>query len=344
MSDPYLSPVGKNAGCSRRHAIKVFAAATGGALLGGPLMLRASGAPWDHHRLSTQLAPEGAPLGVNQRYAYEQQIRQTGPTLALEPDGKRVWTSWTTARNGTENIWLRPFSADDRRWGDALCVSEAQEPVLAIANQSEIAFVGGRVLVVWTEYTPHSWRLQARSIDSVSGHLGPTYTLAGSAQRPEIISNPALAVVGDQAVVAWQAKPAEGRSFAVLARFLHSDGQPGGDAFAVSAGPDRDCCRPAVAAAPDGRGFAIAYDRQDGLGTQNVYLVTFDAHGTAHGTAHATARSSPLAVTSHPASDLCSALAYAPDGEMLWVAWHSNRRSHAGWDIPHWYRLAALRL
>ncbi|GAF88288.1 unnamed protein product, partial [marine sediment metagenome] len=28
----------------------------------------------------------------------------------------------------------------------------------------------------------------------------------------------------------------------------------------------------------------------------------------------------------------------------LWVAWHSNRSGVDGWDIPRWYRLAALRL
>ncbi|MCP4249556.1 MAG: hypothetical protein GY778_21150, partial [bacterium] len=336
MTDCYLTPIDEDPGCSRRHAIRVFAAAAGGAVLGGPLLRRASGTPWEHQCLSTQLKPDGSPLGVDNRYAYEKQIRQTAPTLALEPDGTRVWTSWTTARSGSESIWLRPFSDSDSAWGDALCVSETKEPGGPVANQSEIAFVGGRVLVVWTEYTGNGWRLEARSIDPASGQLSSVVTLAGSSERSEFISNPALAVVGDHALVAWQAKFAAGRNFAVLARLLHSDGQPKGDAFAVSTDPGRDCCRLAVAAAPNGQGFAIAYDQQDGPGTQNVYVVTYDTPGTSS--------PYPLAVTSHPASDLCPALAYAPDGEMLWVAWHSNRRGAAGWDIPHWYRLAALRL
>ena len=88
-----------------------------------------------------------------------------------------------------------------------------------------------------------------------------------------------------------------------------------------------DCCRPAIAC--DKKGLIwISWDQGAGPGNQNIFICSCEKNTPGE----------PIQVTSHSAADLSSALAVDPDNR-LWIAWHSNRRGNAEWDIPRWFQL-----
>lgn len=334
MPNRYLMPVISNRACSRRHAIKIFAGCVGGTLLAGRLPSALADLPWGEEPVAIRLRPDSSPLALQPGQSYGKALRQLDPALALEPGGERLWTCWTQLHEEREAVLLRSFSIRDGEWGPVLAVSEAGSADTA-AHEPELTFVGGRLLVVWSQLDAAGCTLHARTLDTPAGQLGPGHLLAGRPGEPESHAHPAIATTGQRAIVVWQAKLAGQKTHSVLARFVNQDGGPAGDVLEIATDAARDCCRPAVAAAPDGQHYAVVFERQDRPGTQNVYLSIV--------TAEAGRVDPPRAVSNHPASNLAPAVAHSPDGDWLYVAWHSNRRGEDGWDIPRWYRLAALR-
>ncbi|MFQ5806220.1 MAG: CehA/McbA family metallohydrolase [Phycisphaerae bacterium] len=335
MTNRYLTPMDQPRGCTRRHAIKVFAACAGGVILSNRLPGALADLPWGEQPISTQLHPDGTPLSLGSGQPYKSAPRQAYPTLTLERGGRRLWTSWAQLQEGREAVLLRSFSIRDEKWGPALGLAEADASGMGAAYESEIAFVGNRLVVVWSQFDTAGWALRARSLDPATQRLGPACRLAGAPDAGEIHWHPAVVSIADRAMVVWQAKRGGERHFRILARTLAPDAEPIGETFEIVADEGRDCCRPAVAAPPSGRCLAVAFERHDCPGTQNIRLVMVDADRREVGDRRT--------VSTHPASDVSPALAYAPDGELLWVAWHSNRSGDRGWDVTPWYRIAALR-
>jgi hypothetical protein len=334
MSNSYLTAVDHKCGCTRRHAIKVFAACAGGVILGGRLSRALADLPWGETPPAEMLQPGRLPLSPGREEVYGKAERQAHPALALEPGGKRLWTSWTQLHRGHESILVRAFSLADKRWETPLEMTLPDQD-RGPAHESEIAFADGRLVVVWTELTGTAWVLLARTLDPASGQAAPIVQVSTPRLGGTLPGHPALAANGQSVLAVWHARPAGRENYAILARVLTPDGGPVGEELEVAVDPERDCRRPAVAASPDGKRFAVTFQRHDRPGTQNIYLVTIDAETREV--------SEPQPVTTHPASDLSPALAYSPDGELLWVAWHSNRRGEDGWDVTPWYRIATLR-
>ena len=328
-----MSDSNTSIGVTRRHAIQIFAAGVGSTLLLKSNTLAWADLPWGEESTATLLKADTSPLVLGNGYRYSNGSRQIAPALALEPHGGRLWTSWTEQAKDREAIFLRPFSIQEGTWGPALEVNEP-DSVDGNTYESDIAFIDGQLVAVWSQVSRTGWSVHARAIDPATSKGAPAQRLSGSAEG-EFHAHPVIAVAGERLLVVWQAQRRGYKTYAVLGCFVAADGRPIGDVFEVASDPDRDCCHPAVAAAPDGGTLAVAFDRQDRAGTQNIYLVTIDARN-----GHCSA---PRPVSNHPATSVAPALAYSPDGEWLYVVWHTNRRGEDGWDIPRWYRLAALR-
>ena len=336
MAEQSLSPLLRTQKCSRRHAIKIFAAAAGGLVCRRRLLGSTGQVPWDGIRTAKALTPDALPLSLGGEFPYRPQTDQRHPTLALAPGGERLWTSWTRTHRGADGIWLRSFSTQTMHWGEPLPVSEHHRSPRRIAHESEITFVGGKLLIVWSEWTENGWTVCARSFDPATMEFGDVSRLAGGGGTGEVHFRPVAASAENRALVVWQGKSAAGNTFGILSRLVDQSGCPVTDVTDVTADSARDCCHPSVAAAPDGEGFAIAFDRQEQPGTQNVHLVLVDGRSGE--------RCEPIQVSHHVATDLRPAVEYSPDGRYLWVAWHSNRKGEDSWDIPRWYRLRVLRL
>lgn len=334
MPDRYLIPVRQDRVCSRRHAIKVFAGCVGGTLLAGRLPRALADLPWGEEPAATRLHPDISPLSVQAGQDYGKALRQLDPALVLETGGERLWTCWTQLHDERETVVLRSFSIRDGQWGPELAVSESGAGD-TVPHEPELVCIGSRLLAVWSQLGATGGTLCARTLDMATGKLGPVQLLAGGSDPQEMHAHPAIAAAGGRALVVWQAKPTERKTHVILGSFLDPDGKLAGDTLEIAADAERDCCRPAVAAPPDGQRFAVVFERQDRPGTQNVYLAAV--------TAQSGQVDSPRAVSNHPASNLAPAVAYSPEGDWLYVVWHSNRRGEDGWDIPRWYRLAALR-
>ncbi|MFH1746984.1 MAG: CehA/McbA family metallohydrolase [Planctomycetota bacterium] len=335
MTIEYLTPVDDGGGCTRRHALKVFAACAGGVVLGSRLPRGWADLPWGEHPAAAVLEGRTRPPLLGETLSYGKARRQAHPTLAVELMAGRLWTSWNQFSGKCEAVMLRSFDINARSWSTPVALSAADLPMLA-AGESALAVVGSSVLVVWSQFGPYGWSLLARALDTKTGKLSAAQLVAGERKSQEVHLQPAVAVCGERALLVWQAKLGRQAPFVVLGRVLDAGGRPLSETLALAADDKHDHCQPAVAARPDGSGYVVAYDRQDAPGTQNVYVTQLAADKLEPGKA--------VDVSRHPASDLAPALAFSPAGDYLWVAWHSNRRGEDGWDIPRWYRLAALRM
>ncbi|MBU0640536.1 MAG: CehA/McbA family metallohydrolase [Planctomycetes bacterium] len=335
MKNHELIAIDGGGGCTRRHAIKIFAACAGGAVLGRCVPRAWADLPWSEEPPAALLSGDSKPLALGRESSYKSAARQAYPALAREPSGKRLWTTWSQLHGDREAILLRCFDIRDEKWNDVQSVSTPDADAATAAYEAELAFVGGRVVVVWSQWNGDGWTLHVRSFDPQTGQFGDAQTLAGTPGAGEVHCHAALAAGHERALVVWQGKAGGSERYAVFGRLLDVRGAPLGDVFGMGVDEERDCCRPAVAARPDGSGFAVAYERHDQPGTQNIYVAQLNADGVPIG--------QPQALTQHAASDVAPALAFAPDGGWLWVAWHSNRQGTQAWDVTPWYRLAALR-
>ncbi len=318
---------------SRRHVIQVFAAGVGSVLLPRRGALAWADLPWGEEPSATLLRPDGTPLALGTGQRYDKGARQIAPALTLVPHAGRLWTAWAEATKEREVIRLRSFSMQEGAWGPALELSASGDSA-GDAYESDLALVGDQLVAVWSQVGRDGWSVNVRALGLATGEFAPVQRLSGSTEG-EFHGHPAIAVVGNRALVVWQAKCRRDKTFTILGHFLTPDGRPAEGVFEIAADLERDCCHPAIAAAPDGRAFAVAFDRQDRPGTQNVYVVTVDSRSGRC--------MEPRPVSNHPAANVAPAIAYSPDGEWLYVAWHTNRRGEDGWDVPRWYRLAALR-
>ncbi len=341
MINRYLEPETPDDGCTRRHAIKTFAAVAG-AYVAGTLPGRAgAGLPWDERRSAALLGPDGSPPVLGPRHAYGESERQSAPTLVYEPGAERLWTAWTGLTGESERVLLRPFAITDESWGSVIPISATDAAGSPIAGPSALAVVDGSVLVVWSQRSGGGWEIMVRSVDAASGQAGEIHRLAGGKDEAGVHWRPDIAAAGPEALVVWQARLTDGR-FGVLGQRVGPDAVPLGGRIVIAVTAGKDCCRPAVAASPAGDCCAVVFDRQDAPGTQNVYLAIVES-GTDKSTPPIPPIP-PIPVSRHPASNLTPAVAFSPDGQFVWVAWHSNRHGDDGWDIPRWYRLAACRV
>jgi hypothetical protein len=334
----HLEPMHPAGGCTRRHAIKVFAAAATGAILEASTTRRLHAAlPWGEQRDAELLEADGAPLHAGPARSYEKQIRQADPTVVLEGGGSRIWTTWSSFRDGAERILLRSFVPASRQWGEVSAVSEHDVENDGPASDAEaVCTEDGRLIIIWVQRVGGGWMLCMRAFCSQTGELGPVRVLAGSPDGRQVIRRPALATNGRAALATWEVQGRPGDAFEIHGRLISADGSPLGRTIAIAADAGGDCCRPAVAGHPRAEAFAVAYDRQEGPGTQNVHLVFVNSQSGAI--------ADRRQASAHPASDLTPALAWSPDASLVWIAWHSNRAGRDGWDIPRWYRLAAFRV
>ncbi len=329
MCDNHLIPLSD--GCTRRHALKVLSACFGGAVL-GPWLPRGSAAlPWGETPRATLLEPGGTPLTLGEEVAYGRGRRQACPTLVAEAGqrGRRLWTSWVALAGEREALFLRNFDTTTGTWGTPI---ELSDPTETTATDGELAVVGAHVLSVWLSRQGDAWQVRGRRV-ACDGDTSGDVALLHETPAGGVALYPGIATTAHGALIVWQEHDPASGQFVIRGRHLDLTGQPRGDVFDIARDGQRDCCHPAVVASPTDDTFAVAFDRQDAPGTQNVY-VTFVTNGQVP--------DKPLPATDHPASDVAPALAFTADGEHLWVAWHSDRRGD-GRDITPWYRLAALR-
>jgi len=317
---------------TRRHVIQTFVAGIGSRLLPASTLRAWADLPWGEETTAVLLGRETAPLHLRDERRYEAAARQIAPALVFDARSDRLWTSWAELSGQREVLRIQSFLLAENTWGPVL---DATAPESAEnAYESDLALVNGRLIATWSQVARRSWSIAVVVVDPAGGHVSPVRLVAGSGED-EFHAHPAIAAGGDRALIVWQVRRQERGTYAILGRFVGVDGRPVGDPFEVSETPDADCCHPAIAAAPDGQTFAIAFDRQDAPGTQNIHLVVVDSRTGQ--------RRAGWPVSHHPASDVAPALAFSPDGAWLFVAWHTNRRGEDDWDIPRWYRLAALR-
>ena len=336
MNESHLQPFGFQGKVSRRHAIKTFTAVAAGAVFADPLSkLYGETIQADEHG-ALLLTPDSSPHALGEVPKYDSSPRQSAPTLIWDEQNKKVWTTWTRLSGGKESVFLRSFTPETQTWSERIRISGKTAPSLHQAGESAVALVNGRLLVVWPEFDGQCWTLFGRSFDPSTGSVGKINTLASANDGYGLCSLPSLCSGRRQTLLTWQAKDERTGPFKIQACMINADGSPVGKTITIAGESDHDCCRPATAYLPDNGKFAIAYDRQDRPGTQNVCVSMFDpSSGLAD---------KPIPVSNHPATDIAPSLACSPDGKLLWVAWHSNRKGADGWDIVRWYRIRTLRL
>jgi hypothetical protein len=313
---------------SRRHALKTFAAAAGGALVASSRVL--GDLPWGEPEWTPQIERSGK-LTLLSGHDYEKEIRQDFPTIVMEPDGRALWTTWTQAQNGVESILARRFDIAAEKWEAPIPISTLEKSTRSAA-QSEAVFVDGRLLVVWSECDGPRWYLLSRSLNAATKELGAINIIAGEADTAGYNSRPALVTGGSSgAFLAWQAKPAGAKVFNISTCLLYPDGKPLDKPQSITTSDQGDCCRPAVAMSQ--QRAAVAYDAHQVAGSQNIFVAV--SQGQA---GHL------LSASRDAATNIAPSLAWSPDGDTLWVAWQSNRCGESGWDIPKWVHVSGYRI
>ncbi len=332
VSNDYLVPFDGEFRCSRRHALAVFAAA-GGLVVTRPFARALATDGWGDPSQSTMVDADGKGFRLAGGLPYEKPLGQSHPTLALDPSGSRLWTTWTRSGDRGAEIDLRSFSIPAMQWEDVHPVS-ADEAARGAAHESEIASVGDRLVIVWAAYTADGWKMFSRAFDPASGVFGACHQLSGGSSGVRL--HPAIAAAGDRAFAIWQETSNGKGAFEIVGRAVGADGAPVGEVVHLSDSPEKDCCHAAIGASPDGDRLAVVFDRQDAPGTQNIYVVLIGRDGSR--------QSDLMRASVHPATDILPAMTFSPDGKLLWVAWQTNRDGTAGWDIPRWYEVRALKL
>lgn len=317
---------------NRRQFLSTFAySAAGAAALGAaPSRALAAWTRWEPPLQSLLLGTDETPgLEPDEMAEVQGGVALGDPVIAREASG-RLWLCWTDLVGDGERILLRSFDPASGEWGELIHVNDGQEasPFGVLAYNAQIAVAGNRLLIVWVAGAPPRGRLMARSFSPGGGLSGASVVSEGRA-----LVRPAL-TGGRIPAVAWE-EEIDGRS-AVRVRALDADGAGQGSIIDLSGMPGRDCRRPALALSPDGRLLAYAFDAAGGGGHDVFTGLRSLGPGGIGPAQHRTQ------VTRHPASDIAPALAFSHDGALLWIGWHSNRAEGDTWDIPRWYRLAAM--
>ena len=160
MNHDELIPLDSNRQCTRRHAIKVFGAAAGGAVLSQPLAQALAELPWGEEEQSTMLSDGGQGVRCGKQHTYPGRNLQNSPTLVLDAHRNQLWTTWTRRHKKHERIWARSFSIANESWGDPIAVSDENSCESYPAHQSTAILLEDRLLVAWNEYGPSGWTLR----------------------------------------------------------------------------------------------------------------------------------------------------------------------------------------
>lgn len=321
----------RSIGLDRRAFLETFLIGAGGLTTLGAVPLRALAAPvsWHPPRSGLMFGEDPTP-GVD---AGELQTIAEGtgtgwPSIARGADGT-LWVLWTQMDGDEERIHLGRLGAQGVDGFGPIPFSGTTSA--ALAYQPQLVVTPRGLLALWAA----GGAIQSLLISPGAESLGaaPVRTLAaGQCRRPCAVAT------ASGTVVAWEER-VDGK-FAIRAAMLSDEGDLRVEPFALSTFPDRDCRRPALAVSPHGDEIAFAFDSHDGPGTHNVHAGRLLVDGLA-GFAREPRRTHHQ-ITHHPASDIAPALAHSLDGKWLWIGWHSNRRGEAEWDIPRWFRLAAM--
>ena len=326
MREAFLELVGSDGKVTRRHAIKVFAACAGGVALGGATHGLAD-PPWGETAPAEMLAADGRPLALGVSKRYGGAARQAYPTLAIEPGGQRLWTSWIELDGAREALKLRSFDVAGEKWGQEIALDGASAAA-GNAGANEIVPVGDRLIAAWIEYGPGGSRLLVRSAGLRDGALSDVVEVAPAAAQAEY---PALVAAGERALLVWQAKPKPGGRYMVFRVFLDPSGALMGEPQFIAGDGVRDHRKPAIAASPAGDEFSLVYEVLERGRPPLIVLSPLNAN--------ASSSTRSYALSDHPAGGYAPAVAYGPDGKFLWVAWQSNQRGADSWDITPWYQL-----
>lgn len=240
-----------------------------------------------------------------------------------------LWLAWTA--NGS--VMLARSGAGGAGFGTAVEVSRAG-PLLdtgADARPALVVFPGGRVLVAWGAFKDGSWNAQVWVASSEDGvHFGAPHPLSADTASQRF---PALALAADGSLIAaWLDKRTVAanrqrgfrQSSAALAVARSVDG---GRSFGIERiVQDRtcECCRPALAAAADGRAviaFRNVFDDRE----RDHALVIVDRSGAV--------RAAHRIAEDHWGVDVCPhhgpAVAIDADGR-IHVAWFTQGAARQG--------------
>jgi len=255
------------------------------------------------------------------------------PAVSLDAADRPV-VAWV-AEDGTANrVFVMTFDPKQETWSRRLAVSGGEDGVGWLAFQPQVASAGDRMMIVWTETRDRAWRIMSRSFNPADASLSPVVPLASSDVDGFIAWKPSVVSISEGRVaVAWEERARTGEPFGVRVRCVDKDGQPVGGTWSTEDSADGDCCRPSLALHPDGRTAALVYDRYENNGTTNVYLALLSVPECA--------TVDDARVTAHPATDIAPDAVFSPDGSLVWVGWHTNRKGDDEWDLPRWYRVRA---
>ncbi len=301
----------------------------------GPLATRALGnaVPFIPPEEGVELLPDGAAPFLKRSATVAKSAYAAYPSMAVTRAGQ-PWASWAEETDGMSVIRVQSLDPEKDSPGtvETLAVSAAGWS----AYQPAMAASGDRVAVVWTETDGKAWRIRFAERVAGSGAPAAPWTVAESSEPGSAVWRPSVAAAADGPfLLAWENKPRGDAAFQVCFCHVKPGAVTASEFFAVDDGTKGDACRPSVAAAAGGDRFGIVWDRYTGDGTTHVFVAEYRA-----------GENRPIAppkqVTRHPATNLAPDCRYSPDADTLWIAWHTNARGDDEWDIPRWYRVAAL--
>jgi uncharacterized protein DUF3604 len=317
-------------GLDRRHFLQTFLVSAAGATAMGALPIRtpAAWASWEPARVSLRLGADptaGVELDESEEVAGG--VALGDPSICRADDGT-VWIAWAEMQGDHERIHLRSLNPATGVWGTPVTLNEEQGE-MTFAYQPRIAISGNGLIAVWIEQRETTRRLVSRAI-------GSDLTLSDTSviSQATMLNRPAIVQCQTDLLVAWEEKV--GDHVAIRAQRIGAQGDSAGEVRDLSQMPDSDCRRPAMAISPTTGRVSLAFDVREGAG-HSICLMELPASGNL-----TRVTSEPHRITHHPASDIAPDLAFSPDGSRLWIGWHSNRGSADTWDVPRWYRLAAM--
>lgn len=258
------------------------------------------------------------------------------PALTLDPNGRPV-VAWADENGTLDRIFLMVFDPEKETWGKKIAVAGEESGQGWLAFQPHVAVLGEKSLVLWTGTKERKWRIVAKVFDAGRDTLSPLIPLVESDADGFIAWKPAaVSLPGGGVAFAWEERPGAGKPFVVRVRCLDASGKPTGASWSTSSSAGEDCCRPSLALHPDGKTLALVYDRYEGGGTTNVHLALLSVpECTLLGESR---------ITHHPATDLAPDAVFNPDGSLLWIGWHTNRKGKDEWDLARWYRVRAYNV
>lgn len=210
----------------------------------------------------------GNPLGLGFQVNSYTTGSQSGPTVAMDPNGRFViaWTSEGQDGDGY-GVYARRFDADGIPQGN-----EFQVSYYTTGNQSYPAVAmdpNGRFAITWhSDYgaDQSGYGIYARLYDSNGNTLTPvlnvnSYT-AGNQSGPTVAMDPS-----GRFVITWASDGQDGYGYGIYARRYDSEGNPLNGEFRVNTYSDLEQVGPSVASGRAGL-FVIAWssELQDGDG------------------------------------------------------------------------------